>query len=119
MREQFEESIADRSFAACGRGGLGFRAGGLTATATRVVSARSAGGKYTATLATSDPLGRRMTVTLSRAASGVIEVRAVAPSGADAVTLGFDPAAGQRFLGFGERSDAVVRNKILPDCPDT
>jgi alpha-glucosidase (family GH31 glycosyl hydrolase) len=48
-------------------------------------------------------------LTLTRPARGVVHVDIRAPAGADGVRISFATAPGERFLGFGERSDAVVR----------
>ena len=62
-------------------------------------------------LATDDPLGNKVEFELKRVADGVVAVEAkvlgelgaeVSLSGAD-----FEPAGGERYLGFGERSNAV------------
>jgi alpha-glucosidase (family GH31 glycosyl hydrolase) len=45
---------------------------------------------------------------VTQVADGVAHLEVTA-AGAEAVRLSFDAAPGERFLGFGERSDAVVR----------
>jgi len=94
-------------------GRLGFLSGGVWAHATRVVSVAQTDSGYSATLATDDPLGRRISFAVGRRDEGVISVSAqVVGSGA------FDAQAGERYLGFGERSNAVnqrgneVRNYV-------
>ena len=42
-------------------------------------------------------------------APGVTHVEIAAPAGTQAIRVSFATAPGERFLGFGERSDAVVR----------
>jgi alpha-glucosidase (family GH31 glycosyl hydrolase) len=90
-------------------GTLGFRAAGIWQHATRVLSASSKGGEYVAELATTDP-ARRIDVRLSAPAEGVIAldaaVRGPGPP-ATALGVGFQPRAGEAYLGFGERSNAV------------
>ena len=92
--------------------GLGFRTASGWFHATRVLGqgSGSAGG-WRATLATSDPHGTRLRVRLERDAPGVIALRAVITGPlADAVThagIAFRATAGERYLGFGERSNAV------------
>jgi alpha-glucosidase (family GH31 glycosyl hydrolase) len=91
-------------------GTLGFRTAAGWFHATRVVSERRDGRAYVATLATSDPLGRRLSVRIERDAEGVIRLRAGVEGPAAAVTatgIGFDARDGERYLGFGERSNAV------------
>jgi hypothetical protein len=53
-------------------GPLGFEAGGTWFHATRVVSEQRGATEYTATLATNDPLGRRIELRLKPDADGVI-----------------------------------------------
>ncbi len=48
-------------------------------------------------------------MTVTRPAEGVTHVELRAPAGTQAVRISFATADGERFLGFGERSDAVVR----------
>jgi alpha-glucosidase len=93
-------------------GALGFAdATGRWAHATRVVSEQLAGNVYTATLATSDPLDRQLSVRIANGGAGVLAVRArvTGPLTGDVASTGiaFDARASERFLGFGERSDAV------------
>ncbi|MBA3328661.1 MAG: glycoside hydrolase family 31 protein, partial [Solirubrobacterales bacterium] len=91
-------------------GALGFRTGVGWWRATRVLDERRDGPAYEATLATTDPLGRRMAVRLAPAGDGEITLEAsVAGSraGVDAVGVSFHSPRGERHLGFGERSDAV------------
>ena len=90
-------------------GTLGFRTAAGWFHATRVVSERRDGRAYVATLATSDPLGRRLSVRIERDAEGVIRLRARGgpTAGVTATGIGFDARDGERYLGFGERSNAV------------
>ncbi len=95
-------------------GALGFLRAGVWFHATRVAAAPRAdsGGSaagYAATLATDDPAGGTIAVQVSRAADGVVRVAASGPAGAERMGVGFRAQSGERFLGFGERSDAVVR----------
>jgi hypothetical protein len=110
-------------------GSLGFGAnpvptwGGSTVTpdgsawwhATRAVRATVEGSSVMARVATNDPRGRQLLVTVAPAGSGVISVHAttLAPgfgSGAAGVTQmaeGFSSVAGEHFSGFGGRVNAV------------
>jgi hypothetical protein len=54
--------------------GLAFRAGGVTAQATRVVAERRDGAAYTATLATDDPAARTIAVRIAPTGDGVTEM---------------------------------------------
>src|SRR5436853_157489 len=75
----------------------------LTATQAESVHHDAAG--YTATLATTDPAGGTIQVRVTPT-----ELTATGPPDADAMAASFARAPGERFLGFGERSDAVVRD---------
>src|SRR4051812_31411417 len=86
---------------------LGFTAGGARFRATRVVSERSAGGSYDATVATDDPLGRTLAVHVAPDGDGVIRLEAAVSGDAAGTGIGFASAPGERFLGFGERGNAV------------
>ena len=48
-------------------------------------------------------------LTVTRPAEGVTHVELRAPAGTQAIRISFATGDGERFLGFGERSDAVVR----------
>jgi len=76
--------------------------------ATAVESSQANGDTYTATIATSDP-ARKLELSATAQADGVIEV-AVKPASADGVQalgVGFVAEQEERFVGFGERSNAV------------
>jgi alpha-glucosidase (family GH31 glycosyl hydrolase) len=92
-------------------GRLGFRTATGWFHATRVVEGRRAGRAYEATLATNDPSGRRLALRLEPDAPGVISLRArVAGPRSAGVThtgIAFRARRGERYLGFGERSNAV------------
>jgi alpha-glucosidase (family GH31 glycosyl hydrolase) len=90
-------------------GTLGFRAAGVWRHATRVVSQRREGAAFVAELATTDPL-RRMEVRIAPDDEGVIALEAsvIGPrEDVSALGIGFEQQAGERYLGFGERSNAV------------
>ena len=84
-------------------GTLGFRTGAGWFRATRAVE--------DTLLATDDPAGRRLKLDFSPSASGVValQVRVVGGSTADVTGMGIFLRApgGERYLGFGERSNAV------------
>src|SRR4029079_12978791 len=82
---------------------------GLTAPATRAVGGHMVGRAYVATLRTSDPQGRTIAVRIAPAGNGIITVDATGPPDADTMAVRFERQGGERFLGFGERSDQVVR----------
>jgi alpha-glucosidase (family GH31 glycosyl hydrolase) len=99
---------------------LGFQSGGVWHRATSIVTADTHGGTYEAELATDDPAGRRISVRLKRSAEGVISLVArVVGSGEPAVEslgVGFAANPAERFLGFGERSNAVdQRGNVVED----
>jgi alpha-glucosidase (family GH31 glycosyl hydrolase) len=99
---------------------LGFRSGGTWHRATAVISAASRRNRYSAELATDDPAGRRISVEMRHSSEGVISLDAqVSGSGGDpveALGIGFDARGGERYLGFGERSNAVdQRGTVVED----
>ena len=90
-------------------GTLGFRSASGWQHATRVLSSSSAGRRFRAQLATTDPT-HTIAVELRRAGPGVIalDARLEGPTaGVQALGIGFEATAGERYLGFGERSNAV------------
>jgi alpha-glucosidase (family GH31 glycosyl hydrolase) len=91
--------------------GLGFRTAAGSFHATRVLAGRRTGSGWAGTLATDDPAGRRIAVRVAPDAEGVIALRAaVTGAGLDAVEatgMGFGARRGERYLGFGERSNRV------------
>ena len=91
-------------------GSLAFTAGGVTARATRAVGGHMVGRAYVATLRTTDPQGRTIAVRIAPAGNGIITVDATGPPDADAMAVRLERQGGERFLGFGERSDQVVRS---------
>lgn len=92
-------------------GPLGFRTADGSAHATRVLSSSQDGDAITVVLETDDPLARRIEARIAPDADGVIAVgaRVVAGPTSDvtALGIGFRTAAAERFLGFGERNNAV------------
>jgi alpha-glucosidase (family GH31 glycosyl hydrolase) len=92
-------------------GAIGFNSGGTWFHATRAVAGHIVRGSYVARLLTDDPGGRSVAIRISAVKSGVVSVTAAGPSAATQMGVGFDRHAGERFLGFGERSDAVVRQR--------
>jgi alpha-glucosidase (family GH31 glycosyl hydrolase) len=79
--------------------------------ATSVVSTSRRGGGVTATLATSDPAGRRIELALNAAGDGAMILKArvmnLEDPDVDAMRIGFASPSSERFFGFGERSDLV------------
>ena len=91
-------------------GTLGFRTAAGWFHATSVISERSEAGAYVARLATGDPAGRTLSLRIERNAEGVIRLRAGVEGstlGVSATGIGFDARGRERYLGFGERSNAV------------
>ncbi len=91
-------------------GTIGFRAAGVWSRATRVLSATQKGGDYVAELATTDPGGRRIELRLRAAGEGVIglDAKPIGPGPAiEALGISFLAQDDERYLGFGERSNAV------------
>ncbi len=100
-------------------GALGFRTAAGWQHATRVESSKRQGGAYEAVLATSDPL-RRIALRLVPGGEGTValDARVTGPALQDveAVGMGFALDAHERFLGFGERSNAVdQRGGVVED----
>ena len=79
--------------------------------ATRVESSEDQGGSYAATIATSDP-DRKLELVATGEADGVIQitVKPVSSEGVQALGIGFVAEQEERFVGFGERSNAVDQN---------
>jgi alpha-glucosidase (family GH31 glycosyl hydrolase) len=89
-------------------GTLGFRAGGRWFHATRVIRDRKRGRRYRATLATNDRGGRTIALDIGPDSAGRLLVRAGVRGGAVSATgIAFRARRGERYLGFGERSNAV------------
>jgi alpha-glucosidase (family GH31 glycosyl hydrolase) len=91
-------------------GALGFRTDRGWFRATRVVSDSREGKAYAAVLETTDPDGRRIGVRISPDRGGAIAVRAEVTGGREGITatgISFEATRRERYLGFGERSNAV------------
>jgi alpha-glucosidase (family GH31 glycosyl hydrolase) len=92
-------------------GTLGYRTAGGWFHATRVLEARRRADALEATLATNDPAHRRLAIRLVPDARGAIALRAAVTGAAlaevSATGIAFRARAGERYLGFGERSNAV------------
>jgi alpha-glucosidase len=90
-------------------GTLGFSTPGGWFHATRVSSGGMQGSAYVAQLETTDPT-RGIQVRIEPDREGVIALRASITgslAGVTAMGIGFDSRTSERFLGFGERSNAV------------
>jgi alpha-glucosidase (family GH31 glycosyl hydrolase) len=83
-------------------GKLSFRVGGHWYHPTRLVATHGP----TRTFATNDPRGRRLRVSIVRGAADVVALNASAP-GAIRMRISFPARRGERYLGFGERSNSV------------
>ena len=92
-------------------GSIGFRTQTGWWRALRAVSSSRDGDVLTAELATRDPLGRRIAIRIEPSGEGGIGVTAGVVGGSaddvEAVGIAFDSEQRERFLGFGERSNAV------------
>ncbi|HEX2086001.1 MAG TPA: TIM-barrel domain-containing protein [Solirubrobacteraceae bacterium] len=87
---------------------LGFRTAAGWVRATRALSVGRDGAAVVAELATSDPGGRTIRLRLAPDAHGVIALEATAAGGdVTAMGIGFGARGDERYLGFGERSNAV------------
>jgi alpha-glucosidase (family GH31 glycosyl hydrolase) len=102
---------AGRAVLAEARGALGFRTSAGWFHARRAVGGSGGSRSFRVTLTTSDPLGRRLSVRLARDAEGVIALsaRVTGPRLAEVTHTGiaFHARPPERYLGFGERSNAV------------
>jgi alpha-glucosidase (family GH31 glycosyl hydrolase) len=90
-------------------GTLGFRTTSGWQHATAVISSTEEKRAYTAELATTDP-SRTIELRLSRSGKGVIALTATVDGPdppPDGMGIGFSAAPGERYFGFGERSNAV------------
>lgn len=91
-------------------GTLGFRVDDTWEHATKVTSAATEGSSVrTYRLATTDP-GRQLDVRVERTGDGSIRMRAEivgSTAGVEAIGMGFKAPSSERYLGFGERSNAV------------
>jgi alpha-glucosidase (family GH31 glycosyl hydrolase) len=91
---------------ALGRGLAYSNGAGQWFYATRVTNEQTtAAGAYEADVATTNPL-TSIRVRIARDSSGVIALSATAP-GASQVRISFESVGAERYLGFGERSNAV------------
>jgi len=101
----------DSSRGSTSTGTLGYEATGSWYHATRVAERRREGEVLTATLATNDPLGRRIEIRLAPDREGVLRLNAAvsgpASTAVSRVGIGFGAPPGERYLGFGERSNAI------------
>ncbi len=87
-------------------------ADGRAVRLTRVTSLRRRGGRLVAELAAPAPSRVRARLTAGPTRAGITPLRLQARGGAAAATgLAFATGRGERFLGFGERSDAVLRTR--------
>ncbi|HEV3001996.1 MAG TPA: TIM-barrel domain-containing protein [Solirubrobacteraceae bacterium] len=87
---------------------LGFRTALGWHRATRALSVERDGAAVVAELATDHPLGRTMRLRVGPDSPGAIAVEAsVEGTDVAATGIGFDARAAERYLGFGERSNAV------------
>ncbi len=103
------EQLAGAGTPGAGARALGFRTAAGWQYATTLGDAHARGGTYTATLATTDP-ERSFELSLEPAGRGVISMQARlvgSLSDVEAVGIGFAPRPGERYLGFGERSNSA------------
>jgi alpha-glucosidase (family GH31 glycosyl hydrolase) len=100
---------AGRTVLAEGGEGLGFRVSGGWVRAVRALDARVEGDAIVARAETDDPLGRTLEVRAAPEADGVVAVSAQLAGGGghSAIGIGFAARPGERYLGFGERANAV------------
>jgi len=104
--------LAEDATTRAGRTGrLGYVAGGRWSRATRVVRGRRNASGWSGVLATTDPAGGRLAVKVYRDWAGAIRLRASVlrrqPADIQLFGIAFGARPGERYLGFGERSNAV------------
>jgi len=91
-------------------GVLGFRADDAWWHATRILTSGRRDGGLVATLATNDPDGTRIRVRLTPSGAGVLALSATLLGDRpdlESIGIGFHAGDNERYLGFGERSNAV------------
>ncbi len=87
---------------------LAFRTAAGWFRATRVISSRRRGNVSELTLASNDPARRRIALRVAPDGAGAIAVQVrVSGGGVTHTRIGFSARAAERYLGFGERSNAV------------
>jgi sulfoquinovosidase len=87
---------------------LGFRTAAGWFRATRAVSVARDGAAVVAELATDDPAGRTIALRMGVDSPGAVAVEATVAGGDVLATgIGFGARPDERYLGFGERSNAV------------
>ena len=97
-------------------GPLGFETVlGTWVHATRALELGREGEDVVATVETSDPAGATIDVRVSPAGEGSIRIQAsvASPLGATATGIGFEADPSERYLGFGERSNAVDQRGLV------
>jgi alpha-glucosidase (family GH31 glycosyl hydrolase) len=90
-------------------GRIGFEVDGKWKHATRVIKFSKAGNNQVLLLKTTDPR-RKLQVKVNRAHNGSVRLTGSivgSLDGVEAIGMSFKAPAGQRYLGFGERSNAV------------
>ena len=93
-------------------GSLGFRTADGHFHATRVLYSRRHRDAWTSAFATDDPAGRRLVVRVAPDGAGVTAmsisvIGSDVPAAVEATSIGFRARPGERYLGFGERSNRV------------
>ena len=100
----------DRATGGGASGTIGFRSAGVWRRATRLIADHREGRTYVAELRTTDPGGRTLEVRIRAGAEGAIalngSVHGTGPA-VEALGMGFEARPDERYLGFGERSNAV------------
>ena len=84
--------------------------------ATRAASFDVGDGALRATLDTNDPLGRQLEVEITSVGEGSVQLSAEvlgSTQDVEAVGLAVEAREGERFVGFGERNDAVARTGVV------
>ncbi len=87
-------------------GGLSYRTAAGWVHATSEIDLHREGRALVSSVATTVP-GKRFAIRVVPAGDGVMAVRVTAPAEAQATSIAFGARAGERFFGFGERSNGV------------
>ena len=96
-------------------GRLGYVAQGVWSRATRVLKSRRNASGWTGLLATTDAAGGRIRVRVYRGGEGALRLNASVegrpPTDIQLWGIGFAARRGERYLGFGERSNSVNQRR--------
>jgi alpha-glucosidase (family GH31 glycosyl hydrolase) len=104
--QPFALAFTDNGQTVFSEGRLAYRSLGVWHDARSATTSRDGDALVVSMETDAAPLRARITAV----SGGVTRVEVEGPAGADGVRAGFATKPGERYLGFGERSDAVVRS---------